>query len=184
MADDVEQVRHERTQTEQRLKRLGRAYVDGLYDHDGYRREKRSLEDKLANLVVPGVDAAMEAGKLLENLPVLREEADLAERRKLLMAMLDAVYVDTVEEKSVVAIRPKPAFRPIFEVATTRAGSGIVLINETPPDPEGPEAESLCSWWRRGRVELYRERGLAVLVALSWSSIPQSLDVSNQPLRS
>ena len=74
MADDVEQVRHERAQTEQRLKRLGRAYVDGLYDHDGYRREKRSLEDKLANLVVPGVDAAMEAGKLLENLPVLWEE--------------------------------------------------------------------------------------------------------------
>ena len=27
-----------------------------------------------------------------------------------------------------------------------------VEINETPPDPEGPEAESLCSWWRRGRV--------------------------------
>ena len=165
MADDVEQVRHERAQTEQRLKRLGRAYVDGLYDHDGYRREKRSLEDKLANLVVPGVDAAMEAGKLLENLPVLWEEADLAGRRKLLMAMLDAVYVDTVEEKSVVAIRPKPAFRPIFEVATTRGGSGIVLINETPPDPEGPEAESLCSWWRRGRVELYRERRLIVLLA-------------------
>ena len=91
---------------------------------------------------------------------------DLTERRNLLMAMLDTVYVDIVEEKSVVAIRPKPAFRPIFEVATTRAGSGIILINETPPDPEGPEAESLCSWWRRGRVELYRERGLAVLVML------------------
>ena len=42
------------------------------------------------------VNAAMEAGKLLEDLPVLWEEADLAERRKLLMAMLDAVYVDTV----------------------------------------------------------------------------------------
>ena len=120
--------------------------MDGLYDDDGYRREKRSLGDKLANLVVPSVDAAMEAGKLL-------------------MAMLDAVYVDTVEEKSVVAIRPKPAFRPIFEVATTRGGSGIVLINETPPDPERPEAESLCSWWRRGRVELHRERRLIVLLA-------------------
>jgi len=114
LADDVEQVRHERTQTEQRLKRLGKAYVDGLYDDEGYRREKRSLEDKLANLVVPGVDAAMEAGKLLEDLPVLWEEADLAERRKLLMAMLYAVYVDTVDEKSVEAIRPKPAFQPIF----------------------------------------------------------------------
>jgi len=119
--------------------------VDGLYDDEGYRREKRSLEDKLANLVVPGVDAAMEAGNLLENLPVLWQEADLTERRKLLMAMLDAVYVDTVEEKSVVAIRPKPAFRPIFEVATTRAGSGIVLINETPPDPGRP----------RGRITVF-----------------------------
>ena len=53
---------------------LGKAYVDGLYDGEGYRREKRSLEDKLANLVVPGVDAAMEAGNLLENLPVLWQE--------------------------------------------------------------------------------------------------------------
>tara|TARA_B100000745_G_scaffold160715_1_gene105137 strand:- start:316 stop:486 length:171 start_codon:yes stop_codon:yes gene_type:complete len=56
----------------------------------------------------------MEAGKLLVNLPVLWEEADLAERSKLLMAMLNAVYVDTLDEKSVVAIRPKPAVRPIF----------------------------------------------------------------------
>ena len=45
----------------------------------------------------------------MSDLPDLWEEADLAERRKLLMAMLDAVYVDTVEEKSVVTIRPKPA---------------------------------------------------------------------------
>ena len=37
--------------------------MDCLYDDDGYRKEKRSLEDKLANLVVPGVDTAMEAGK-------------------------------------------------------------------------------------------------------------------------
>ena len=87
------------------------------------------------------------------------------EKRKLLMAMLDAVYVDTVEEKAVVAIRPKPAFRPLLEMATTSAGSGIVLINETPPDPEGPEAESLCSWWRQGRVELHRERGSVALLA-------------------
>ena len=110
--------------------------MDGLYDDEGYRREKRSLEDKLGNLVVPGVDAAMEAGKLPKDLPVLWEEADLTERRNLLMAILDTVYVDIVEEKSVVAIRPKPAFRPIFEVTTTRAGSGIILINETPQTPK------------------------------------------------
>ena len=113
----------------------------------------------------------MKAGKLLENLPDLWEEADLAERRKLLMAMLEAVYVDTVEEKSVVAIRPKPAFRPIFEVATTREGSGIALINQTPQTQGEPEASESGSWWRRGRVERYRKHGLAVLVAISWNGI-------------
>jgi hypothetical protein len=41
---------------------------------------------------------------------------------------------------------------------------GIVLINETPLDPEGPEAESLCSWWRWSRFELYRERQVATAV--------------------
>ena len=96
-------------QTKQRLKRLGKAYAAGLYSDEDYRREKRTPEDKPATLVVPGVDAAMEAGKLLEHLPDLREKANLAKRRELLMATLDAVYVDTVEEKSVVAIRLKPS---------------------------------------------------------------------------
>ena len=73
----------------------------------------------------------MEAGKLVENLSVLWEEADLAERRNLLMAMLDEVYVDTVDEKAIVTIRPKLASRPLFEIVTTRAGSGVVLINQT-----------------------------------------------------
>ena len=171
LADDVERVQHERVQTEQRLRPLGTAYVDGLYSHEDYHSEKRALDDKLATLVVPGVDAAMEAGKLMKNLPVLWEEADLTERRKLLMAMLDAVYVDTVEERSVVAIRPKPAFRPIFEIATPRGGSGIVLINERPPDPEGPEAESLCSWWRRGRDELHQPVNLMAALQ-GWKALP------------
>ncbi len=41
----------------------------------------------------------------------LWEKADLAERHRILLTMLDAVYVDTVEEKSVVALKPKPAFQ-------------------------------------------------------------------------
>ena len=71
--------------------------------------------------------------------------------------MLDAVYVETIEEKSVVAITPKPAFMPLFEIATTREGSDVVLISEKelPPDNSAsPEATSPCLWWRRERVEL------------------------------
>ena len=44
----------------------------------------------MASLVIPDVDAAEEAGKLLDQLPTLWEEADLLERRKLLTAMLEA----------------------------------------------------------------------------------------------
>ena len=67
--------------------------------------------------------------------------------------------MDTVEERRIVAIRPRPAFRPLFEIATTRDGAGIILVNERDlekadqPPPHGQEADAkLCSWWRRGRV--------------------------------
>ena len=167
LADEVKRVAHERKETEQRLKRLGQVYLDGIIPEPEYHRQKRLLHDALASLVVPGVDAAEEAGRLLESLPELWQQADLSERRRLLLTMLDAIYVDTVEERSIVAIRPKPAFLPLFQVATTREGSGVVLLteadlarlieqdgaNEKPPG-ESPEATSPCLWWRRGRVEL------------------------------
>ena len=50
------------------------------------------------------------------------------------------------------AIRPKLAFRPLIEIATTRAGSGVVLINQTPQTLAEPEASESCYWWRRGKV--------------------------------
>ena len=65
----------------------------------------------------------------------LWEKADLAERHRILLTMLDAVYVDTVDEKSIVAIRPRPAFRPLLEIATMRAGSGIVLVHDRVGEP-------------------------------------------------
>ena len=129
-------------------------------------------------MVAPGVDAAKEAGMLLENLPVLWGAATLKKRRKLLLTMLDAVYVETSEEKAIVAIRPKPAFRPLLEVATALEGSEVILINEPPLARGEPEAADSCFWWRRGRVELHQKHGLAVLVALRWTWSPRTRDHS------
>ena len=119
----------------------------------------------------PGIDAAKEAGRLLENLADMWEQANLAEQRKLLMTMLDAVYVDTVEEKCIVAIRPKPAFQPLFEIATTREGSDVVLINDPPQTHFEPEAADLCFWWRRGRVEAHQPVRLAAALR-GWKAVP------------
>ncbi len=44
--------------------------------------------------------------------------------------MLDAVYVDAKKTKSIVAIKPKPPFKPVFQVAASREGSDIRILNE------------------------------------------------------
>jgi len=102
--------------------------------------------------VVPQADAAAEAGRLIENLSRLWEEANMQERRKLLLTMLDAVYFDTREWKSIVAIKPKPSFMPILKITATREGSDVLLIKE--PPGECQEAQTTpCFWWRRGGVD-------------------------------
>jgi len=41
LVDEVKRVEAEKKQTEQRLKRLGQVYLDGLLEHEDYRRQKR-----------------------------------------------------------------------------------------------------------------------------------------------
>jgi hypothetical protein len=77
---------------------------------------------------------ADEAGRLVQDPPRLWAEATLQERRRLLMTMLDAVYVDAKDQKRMVAVRPKLAFRPILQVATTRERSEIELPTGEPPE--------------------------------------------------
>ena len=103
LSDEVERVGQDRKKAEQRLKRLAQVYVDGHVPDNEYRRQKKQLEEKLRSLVVPDADAAVTAGRFLEDLPAPWEKADLGERRRILLTMLDAVYVDTVEEKRISA---------------------------------------------------------------------------------
>ena len=48
--------------------------------------------------------------------------------RLLPLTMLDAVYLDTIGRRGVTAIAPKPAFRPLFEIANFREGSRVELV--------------------------------------------------------
>ena len=112
------------------MSRVAKAYIDGVFPDEECHRQKRLLEMELESLVVPQANAAEEAGKLIMNLPGLWAEANLEERRKLLLTMLDAVYVDDKKTKSIIAVKPKQPFRPTFQVAATREGSDIRIINE------------------------------------------------------
>ena len=108
---------------------MARTYIGGLIPEDEYNRQRKLLEHKLESLIVPKANAAEEAGRLIHNLPRLWSEANIEEQRKLLLTMLDAVYVDTKNSKSVIAVRPKPPFRPVFQVAAQREESVIKIIN-------------------------------------------------------
>ena len=56
-----------------------------------HQRQKAQYEFEMASLVVPDADAVAEAGRLVQDLPMLWEKADLGEKRKLLLTVLDAV---------------------------------------------------------------------------------------------
>ncbi len=130
LKDEAGQVEKKRQAVEEKLRRMARAYVDGLFPDDEYRRQKRLLEMEFESLVVPDADAAEEAGRLIMDLPALWGSATLEEQRKLLLTVLDAVYVDAKQSKRVVAVEPKPPFRPIIQVAASREGSHIRIVNE------------------------------------------------------
>jgi site-specific DNA recombinase len=54
--------------------------------------------------------------------------------------MLEAVYVDS-KHNQVIAIKPKPPFRPIFQVTAQREGSIIEIRNGS--EVESPNPSSL-----------------------------------------
>jgi site-specific DNA recombinase len=130
LKDEVGRVKKERQAVNEKLRRMARAYIDGIFPDSEYQRQKKLLEMELESLVVPAANAAEEAGKLITNLKKLWAGANLEERRKLLLTMLDAVYVDAKKMKSIVAIRPKTPFKPIFQIAVTKEGSNIRILNE------------------------------------------------------
>ena len=130
LKDEVDNISQKRQNTQEKLRRMAKTYIDGVFPDGEYYRQKKLLEMELESLVVPQADAAEEAGKLILDLPTLWIKANQEEKRKLLLTMLDAVYVDAKKTKSVIAIKPKPPFRPIFRVAATHTGSKIHIVNE------------------------------------------------------
>jgi site-specific DNA recombinase len=88
----------------------------------------------MESLVLPEADAAKEAGTLISDLPRLWHEANSSERRKIIISMLDAVYIEAKKTKTIVAIKPKPPFRPIFQVAVSKKESDIRIIKNESSD--------------------------------------------------
>lgn len=85
-ADEVERVKKERAEVKERLWRLGMAFVDRVHSDADCKRQEQALESELVTVVVPGVNAAEDAGRPVQRLPALRAEAAARDRNELLRA--------------------------------------------------------------------------------------------------
>jgi site-specific DNA recombinase len=54
----------------------------------------------------------------------------------MILSVLGAVYFDVKQTRSIVALKPKPPFVPIFQVAVTKEGSGIHIIQNKSSNSE------------------------------------------------
>ncbi len=102
--------------------------------------------------MVPEERSTLQAGHLLENLPLLWSKANPEERHAILSGFLEAVYVD-LATKQIVGIRPKPQFLGLLGMVDTNTGGGALLQNKSSEPENGSEPE-MTGWWRRGRVDI------------------------------
>ncbi|MCX8278419.1 MAG: hypothetical protein OTJ43_09165 [Dehalococcoidia bacterium] len=121
--DETARIIGERERVKEKLRRLGKAFVDGLFDENEYHRQKKSMEWELESLLIPKVDAAKEAGLLLQEMPRLWTGATHQERHQLLTTVLDAVYIDMKGSRSIVSIKAKPAFKVLLEILMSDAST-------------------------------------------------------------
>ena len=126
--DETARIIGERERVKEKLRRLGKAFVDNLFDDVEYHRQKKSLEWELESLLIPEVDAAKEAGRLLADMPRLWAGATLQERHHLLTTVLDAVYIDMKGSKSIVSVKAKPAFQAVLGVSGSNRNSSLKLM--------------------------------------------------------
>lgn len=123
--DERAAIIREREQVEEKLRRLKRMYRDLIIDDEEYKTSVEELRRKLDTLVLPDNPQVVSAGEYLENLGMLWEAATLKEQRDITRMLLEATYVNVVEQR-IVAIEPKPAFRLLLAEVCTDVGVELV----------------------------------------------------------
>jgi hypothetical protein len=108
------EIEKERRRVSAALERLADLYQWGHVDRSKYKRRRAELEAELSALVMPGQTAVAEAGRYLEQVGALWDDADLPQRRDLLHAILETVRVDVLARR-VLCVEPKPEFVVLFQ---------------------------------------------------------------------
>ncbi|MGB8645632.1 MAG: recombinase family protein [Anaerolineae bacterium] len=107
----------ERKNLQAKLERLNFMFKEGGLERDAYSKELADIKAHLAELVPPQEREILDAGAYLENLAAIWDAATIGEQRQIVLATLQRVVCDP-EGKRLVALKPKPAFIPLFRQAS------------------------------------------------------------------
>jgi hypothetical protein len=112
-------VEGQRTRLQGRLSRLKELYIWGDVAREEYQRERRAIEEELANLAPPepGEDRLDRISAYLERLPAAWADADYAQRNQLANIVYEELGVDGPR---VEYVKPRPEMEPLFQI---RAGA-------------------------------------------------------------
>ena len=72
-----------RQTAQEKLRRMAKAYMDGLFQDEEYQRQKILIELELESLVIPEINAAKEAGELIVICPAYGSRLILMNKERL-----------------------------------------------------------------------------------------------------
>ena len=131
------EVARERARIERQLDRLKRLFVLGDLQEQEYVGERARLQAMAATLVPPAIPDLERAAELLGDFGAIWDAAELRERKQIVHALLEAVYLDSGARGPIVAIQPRAEFAPLFSLVTK-----VGAENRSPPTDMTPGGES------------------------------------------
>lgn len=119
--DTVRQIENRRVQIGDELRRLGRAFTDGVFNEIEYENRRAKLIAEKDSLVVPDGARIIEIGLQLESVKEILDQATNDEKYQILHLLFDCVYYD-FSLKKIVRFKPKTEFVHLFRLAAPLVG--------------------------------------------------------------
>ena len=122
---DIQAALKAKRSIEGKMERARELYLDGDIDREKYVKLRDEAEKALLSLYVPEFDAAVEAGKMLNDFGSLWQSSSVERRNGMLKAMTEAVYFDP-GGKRVVGLVPKKTFLHLVLAMAERTDLAVV----------------------------------------------------------
>lgn len=116
-SDVTHKIEARRTQIDNEIRRLGRAYADGSFSDAEYEKRRDRLAAERETLIVPDNAVVLDYGLQLESMAEFLKDATIDEKAQISHFLLEAVYFD-FDKNEIVRFRPSNEFTFIFRMAS------------------------------------------------------------------